>query len=200
MMFGCVPFTLTQAGAVAMMKTPTDPKSFPYLLIAMAAASIWLGAPAHVLGQPVGCTLVADDRNPTEKILRCGDGLTIRNARKTRFQLTDQEGQQPPGGARLDSGALMIEFTPSDRQKNFQILTPHAIAAVRGTKWAVEVVSDRTSTLVLSGAVEVMRPRGKRGALLHAGEGADVSAGTGGITVKRWAKKRVDALLARFGQ
>jgi hypothetical protein len=27
-----------------------------------------------------------------------------------------------------------------------------------------------------------------------------VSAGTGPITVKRWAKKRVDALLARFGQ
>jgi hypothetical protein len=114
--------------------------------------------------------------------------------------VTNKDGREPPDGARLDSGALMIEFMPRARLKNFQILTPHAIAAVRGTKWAVEVVPDRTSTLVISGTVEVMRPRGTRAALLHAGEGADVSAGAGRIVVKRWARERVDALLARFGQ
>jgi FecR-like protein len=184
-----------------MMKSISEirPKPFSCLLIAMAAFS-WLGAPARVAAQPAGCTLIADDRNPTEKILRCGDGLTIRNAPGTRYQMIDQGGQRPPGGARLDSGALMIEFAPGARQRNFQILTPHAIAAVRGTKWAVEVVPDRTSTLVLSGVVEVKRPRGRRGALLHPGEGADVSAGAGPIVVKRWAEKRVEALLARFGQ
>jgi FecR protein len=184
-----------------MMKSTSriDPRCFAYPLIAVVAIS-WLGAPARVFAQPAGCRLITDDRNPTEKILRCGDGLTIRNAPGTQYQMIDQGGTRLPVGARLDSGALMIELTPSDRLRSFQILTPHAIAAVRGTKWAVEVVPERTSTLVLSGVVEVKRPRGRRGALLHAGEGADVSAGAEPIVVKRWAKKRVEALLARFGQ
>jgi hypothetical protein len=100
----------------------------------------------------------------------------------------------------LDSGALMIEFKPTEGRRNFQIRTPHAIAAVRGTTWAVEVEPDRTSTLVILGFVEVMRPDAKRGVILRAGQGADVSSGTGPITVKRWPTKRVDALLARFGK
>jgi hypothetical protein len=159
-----------------------------------------LGATAPGLGETDGCVLVPDDRNPSEKILRCGDTLTIRTAPNTRYHLTDQDSQQRPRGAQLESGALMIEFTPSEGRRKFQILTPHAIAAVRGTTWAVEVEPERTSTLVMSGTVQVTRPRGKGSALLHAGEGADVSAGSAPITVKVWAKKRVDALLARFGQ
>lgn len=170
-----------------------------FLLIAMAGA-LWLSASAPGFAQPAGCTLVADDRNPTEKILRCGDTLAIRNAAQAEYRPIGQHGQQAPTGVRLDSGALMIEFTPSERQKNFQIQTPHAIAAVRGTKWAVEVERGRTSTLVLSGTVAVTSPRATRSAMLHAGEGADVFAGTRRIVVKRWAQKRVDALLARFSQ
>ena len=175
-------------------------KSSVYPLIAWAALSLWATPPTRAFAQTNGCVIVPDDQNPSEKILRCGGNLTIRNAPNTVYRLTDQDGRRQPAGALLDSGALMIEFTPSERQRNFQILTPHAIAAVRGTKWAMEVVHDRTSTLVLSGGVEVMRPRGKRGALLHAGEGADVSTAAGPIVVKRWATNRVDALLARFGQ
>jgi hypothetical protein len=185
-----------------MMEVPrrNELNCVPHLLIAVAAVSIWLCAPAQVLGETNGCVLVPDDRNPSEKILRCGNGLTIRNAPNTRYRLTDQGGQQRPTGTQLDFGALIIEFTPSEGQRTFQILPPHAIAAVRGTKWAVEVNDDRTSTLVISGAVKVMRPRGNQSAVLQAGEGADVPVGTGPITVKRWATKRVQALLARFGQ
>jgi ferric-dicitrate binding protein FerR (iron transport regulator) len=169
----------------------------PTLFTTGVAALVWLGAPMQSFGQPAGCTMVADGENPAEKILRCGDGLTIRAAPDTRYRLTGPDTQQP-SGARLDSGALLIEFTPRARRQNFQILTPHAIASVRGTRWAVEVVRDRSSTLVTSGTVEVMRPRQKSGALLRAGEGADVSPGKGPIVVKTWAQPRVDALLARF--
>jgi ferric-dicitrate binding protein FerR (iron transport regulator) len=181
------------------MKIRNDGRPRPFLLIAMAGA-MWLSASALGVAQPAGCTLIADDRNPTEKILRCGDTLTIRNAAETRYRLTGQHGQQGPTGVRLNSGAVMIEFTPNERQKNFQIQTPHAIAAVRGTRWAVEVGQGKTATLVLSGTVEVTSPRAPRGAMLQAGEGADVTAGTRDIVVKRWPQKRVDALLARFGQ
>ena len=91
------------------------------------------------------------------------------------------------------------EFTPTEQQKDFQITTPHAIAAVRGTRWVVDVTPKQSSTLVLAGAVEVRRLRAAKGALLRVGEGADVGPANGPVVVKRWGKKRVDALLARFG-
>ncbi len=184
------------------MKTPGErcTKFGLWPTCAIVSALIWLGVPAAVFGQPAGCTLVADERNPADKVLRCGEGLTIRTAPNTDFRLTGQDGGKPPTGAQLDAGALLIDFTPDARRRNFQILTPHAIAAVRGTRYAVEVGRARTSTLVLAGAVEVKRPRQTRGVLLRVSEGADVYAGTGLFAVARWAKPRVDALMARFRQ
>jgi FecR protein len=175
----------------------------------LLAVSIWLAAPTSLFAEASGCQLVPDDRIPSEKILKCGDDLTIRSAADTRYQLIDQQGQalpsgtapeSAPNGARLESGALMIEFKPTAGRRNFQILTPRAIAAVRGTTWAVEVEPDRTSTLVISGFVEVMRPNAKSGTRLRAGQGADVTAAAGPIVAKRWAAPRVRTLLARFGQ
>ena len=166
-----------------------------------AAVSIWLLAPTPVQAQSDGCVLVADDRNPTERILRCGRDLVIRAAPATRYRLTGRQGAQPPAGAELDSGALLIELAPGRSRRNFQILTPHAIAAVRGTTWAVEVEGDRTSTLAVSGAVRVMRRNQRSGAVtLRAGQGVDVSPGSAPLEVKRWGEQRVRALLARFGQ
>jgi hypothetical protein len=175
----------------------------------MIAVSIWLASSTSLFAEAGGCQLIPDDRNPSEKILRCGDSLSIRSAVNTRYRLTDQKGQaqptdtataEPPSGVQLESGALMIEFKPTEGRRNFQILTPHAIAAVRGTTWAVEVEPDRTSTLVILGFVEVMHPNETHGTLIRAGQGADVSAGTTAIMAKRWATPRVRTLLARFGQ
>ena len=170
-----------------------------YALAPLLAASMCFSAPAGVHAQSTGCTLTPDDRNPSEKVLRCGDQLTIRTAPNTRYRLTGQQREEQPTGAHLDVGALLIEFKPREGRRSFQILTPHAIAAVRGTTWAIEVEDDVTSTLVILGFVEVKRPDATGGALLRAGQGSDVSFGGGPVTVKRWAKPRVDALLARFG-
>jgi len=159
------------------------------------AAWLMLAACGASLAQTAECSLVEDPHNAPEKILRCGDELSVRIARGTRYKLITREGQPLPSGAELDSGALMIEG-----EKPFQILTPHAIAAVRGTKWAVEVKAKQSSTLVISGAVEVKRRDGKQTVTLKDGEGVDVARGGGPLEVKRWKKKRVRALLARFGQ
>jgi hypothetical protein len=158
------------------------------------AALLIFTAPGGSFAQPGGCSLIDDPHNPSEKILRCGDDLVVRAARGTSYKMI-QEGQSLPTGAELDSGALMIEG-----QKPFQILTPHAIAAVRGTKWAVEVKAKQSSTFVVSGSVKVGRRAGKQTVQLTAGEGVDISAGRGPLEVKRWKKKRVKALLARFGE
>jgi len=166
---------------------------------AMLLAVFVLATPAAA--QNNECKLVADDRNPSQQILRCGEDLVVRNAPRTHYHPVGQSGSAPPAALRLDSGALLIEFHPSEPRKNFQILTPHAIAAVRGTKWAVEVKPGGTAVLVISGAVAVGHARASPVVVLQSGEGADISSpGSGRIVVKRWKKKRVRALLARFGE
>jgi hypothetical protein len=167
---------------------------------AAAIASALLLSTAAARAQAGGCELVADERNPPEKILRCGDALAVRPAHQTEYHPVDQTGNAPPNAIQLDSGALMIEFHPSNGRRHFQILTPNAIATVRGTKWVVEVAPARTSTFVIAGRVSVSRPHGEQAVLLRPGEGADVTPDGGPIVVKRWARPRVQTLLARFGE
>jgi hypothetical protein len=160
----------------------------------------WLATTTSAISQNGACHLVADDRNPSEKILRCGDDLVVRATPGTRYHPVDQRGNEPPKALQLDTGALMIEFHPNNMQKDFQILTPQAVAAVRGTKWVVDVSGARTSTLVISGEVAVVGLRADKTVVLKPGEGADISAGTDSFAAKRWPEERVRALLARFGE
>lgn len=166
----------------------------------VVAASILLLTTISCRAQASACELVRDDQNPPEKILRCGDTLTVRTAHETAYHAGDRHTTQQPNEVQLDNGALMVEFHPSKGHPTFQIRTPYAIAAVRGTKWVVEVKPGKTSTFVIAGRVAVSRPGAAGAALLRAGEGADVSPNSGPIVVKRWAAPRVRALLARFGQ
>jgi hypothetical protein len=145
------------------------------------------------------CALVPDPHIPGDKVLRCGASLTITPAPGTVYRGA-QPGSRPPAAVELDSGSLLIEFHAGSRLRDFQILTPLAIAAVRGTKWAVDVGADRSSTLVLAGSVKVARRYGADAVMLRPGEGVDVTAAPGPLTAKRWAPERVRALLSRLGQ
>ena len=78
--------------------------------------------------------------------------------------------------------------------------TPQAIAAVRGTKWAVDAQSGKTSVFVVDGRVGVQRPSSSASVLLGPGEGVDVEAGTTPLIVRRWPAARVSALMARLGE
>jgi ferric-dicitrate binding protein FerR (iron transport regulator) len=78
-------------------------------------------------------------------------------------------------------------------------MTPQAIAAVRGTKWAVDGTEGKTSVFVVNGKVSVARRTGTERVVLGPGEGVDVEA-TGALTVKRWPLPRVAALMARLAQ
>ena len=85
-------------------------------------------------------------------------------------------------------------------KSEFQILTPLAIAAVRGTKWAMEVMKERNSTLVLNGAVAVTSRRLNEYVVLRDGEGVDITPSDTTMIQKRWGEARVRALMARFGE
>jgi FecR protein len=180
-----------------------------------AAVVLWLCActVGSALAQSGACVFTPDKRNPNDRILRCGPELTITPAPGTVYRPAAAAEDGLPASVQLDSGALLIEFH-SKRRREFQILTPQAIASVRGTKWAMEVKPGQTSTLVLLGQVTVARKDAAEGeVVVGRGQEVDVSSWAPGntrsldgsakppaIAVKKSAPDRVKALLARFGQ
>jgi ferric-dicitrate binding protein FerR (iron transport regulator) len=148
--------------------------------------------------QNKACVLEPQQHDRSAKVLRCGSNVTIRSAAGTEYRIIKELTNEGAGAVRLDAGALLLKVEPRAAPRTFQILTPHAVAAVRGTTWAVEVSAVRTSTLVLSGAVRLTPRNSRRGRILRSGEGADLTSGEDSIIVKRWPAKRVEALVARF--
>ena len=145
---------------------------------AMAALAVLFVAvmagqdPARAAG---ACALVPNDQMPSEKMLQCGENLTVRAAPGARYQPLYKKGDPLPVGIRLNEGALLIEFHPASPKEKFQILTPLAIAAVRGTKWAMDVTKAQTSTLVVDGAVAVTNRRLNQFVVLTEGQGVDIT-------------------------
>jgi FecR protein len=174
-------------------------KLFAAIVVATALIGSTLPGSKFALAAGSACALVPSESDPSEKILQCGQALTVRPAHGTSYQPIYKSGQQLPAAIRLDNGALLIEFHPDSQQIEFQILTPLAIAAVRGTKWAMEVSAKRTSTLVLEGAVAVTSRRLNQYVILTEGRGVDISEGAS-LTQKQWGEARVRALLSRFGE
>ncbi|WP_454631077.1 FecR domain-containing protein [Bradyrhizobium cenepequi] len=152
--------------------------------------------PAAAQTAAAACSSEAGPR--ATQILRCRDGLIVVAEDGARYTLQGRDGGVT--AVDLQSKALLLD-APKQRGKNrFRVNTPQAIAAVRGTKWAVDVQDTRTSVLVLQGRVAVRRPRGGNQVVLGPGEGVDVDPGSEPLVVKRWGQARVDALLARLGQ
>jgi FecR protein len=168
----------------------------------LAAAVLFVSAiggaaPAHAAG---ACALVPNEKIPSEKTLQCGATLTVRPAQGARYRLLYKKGDPLPVALRLDEGALLIEFQPVRWGQDFQILTPLAIAAVRGTEWAVDVAKARTSVLVIDGSVGVTNRRLNQYVIVTEGEGVDITPADTSTVQKTWGEARKRALLARFGE
>jgi hypothetical protein len=148
--------------------------------------------------QPTATACPSEPGPRLTQILRCRGGLTIVAEEGARFTLQGQTSGVH--AVDLQSKAVLIDAPKQPGKSHFRVNTPQAIAAVRGTKWAVDVQETRTSVLVLQGRVAVRRPRGASQVVLGPGEGVDVDPGTEPLLVKRWGQARIDALLARLGQ
>jgi ferric-dicitrate binding protein FerR (iron transport regulator) len=138
-------------------------------------------------------------RPVTASTLRSRD-LTVQAAEGTVWHVIGGGRGATPDALCLDDGALLLELAPRAPGTSFQILTPHAVAAVRGTRWAMEVTAGRTSTLVLAGTVLVARPGARMGLPVMAGQGIDLANDSAPPVVKIWGEARIKALLARFGR
>jgi ferric-dicitrate binding protein FerR (iron transport regulator) len=143
----------------------------------------------------MGCS-PASPVNPPQT-LRCEGGITIVAEDGARFTLMDRDGNGRVDSVELSGKALLVEVPKKPGGNRFEVTTPQAIAAVRGTKWAVDATDGKTSVLVVNGRVRVARRGGADGVVLGPGEGVDVEA-VGALTVKRWPAARVTALLARL--
>jgi ferric-dicitrate binding protein FerR (iron transport regulator) len=163
------------------------------ILFVCALTSIEIAAaqPANM-----GCS----SENPTgaAQTLHCQGGVTIIAENGARFTLQG-DGKGRVDAVELSSKALLIEVPKKSGGNKFRVITPQAITAVRGTKWAVDAAENKTSVLVVNGRVAVGRRTGGHSVTLGPGEGVDVE-GVGPLTVKRWPSARVAALLARLGQ
>ena len=168
----------------------------PVLLSAVVA-----GFPPHQAeAQGIGC-VVQTVAAPQRQILRCHDGLTIEAEAGADFNLVDGNRDARPDAVNLQSRAIFVDAPARSGRQRFRINTPQAIAAVRGTQWAVDVSAGKTSVLVVTGRVAVQRVRGNTASVsLGPGEGVDVESGTAPLVVRRWPVARANALLARFGR
>jgi ferric-dicitrate binding protein FerR (iron transport regulator) len=145
----------------------------------------------------MGCT--PDNPASAQQTLRCEGGIIIVAENGARFTLQDRDGNGRVDSVELSSKALLLEVPKKPGKNQFQVTTPQAIAAVRGTKWAVDATENKTSVFVVNGRVAVGRRTGSHSVTLGPGEGVDVEA-AGPLTVKRWPPARVAALMARLGQ
>ncbi|MCB8822536.1 FecR family protein [Microvirga rosea] len=158
----------------------------------------WLLLSASAYAQGVGCVVQTDSSR--RQVLHCRDGLSITTEEGADFTVTDDNRDGRPDGAVLRRGAVLVDAPSPSVRRGFQILTPQAVAAVRGTQWAVDVDANKTAVFVVSGRVSVRRVQGARSVNLNPGEGVDVDTGTAPLTVRRWPAARAAALLARLGR
>ncbi|MCK1541587.1 FecR domain-containing protein [Bradyrhizobium sp. 147] len=164
---------------------------------ALACLLLLIGFAKAQSAANAGCT--ASPSAAGTQVWRCDNGITIVAENGARFELKDANRDGHIDSVELSSKALLIEVPKKPGGNPFKVLTPQAIAAVRGTKWAVDVADAKTSVFVAGGRVGVTRRARGRGVVLGPGEGVDVEA-TGPLTVKTWGQPRVDALMARLGQ
>ncbi|MEW9804837.1 FecR domain-containing protein [Mesorhizobium sp. ZMM04-5] len=166
---------------------------------ASGAVCIFLTVSALAQSNSVGCR-AETLHDPERTALTCPNGVRIVAEDGTRFSLVDRTAAEGPEAVRLEGQALMLEVTPGAVEGGFEVITPQAIAAVRGTKWAVDVVNGKTSVFVAEGRVAVSREAGAPVVELGHGDGVDVETGTEPLAVRQWGAARVAALLARFGE
>jgi ferric-dicitrate binding protein FerR (iron transport regulator) len=166
----------------------------PLVCLAIIGATL-ATLPASAQSVPTGC--VAEQTSTGNQSVRCQTGLAIVAENGAAFTL-HQDGSGKVDAVDLQNKALLLEAPKQHDKARFQVTTPQAIAAVRGTKWAVDAQNMKTSVLVLVGRVAVRRRSGSGQVFLGPGEGVDVEGGADPLVVKRWPQARVDALLARL--
>jgi len=138
-----------------------------------------------------GCRVTALT-DPPREVLRCGGGLTIEAEKDAQYSVVDKNKVE------VTSRAVLIDVAPG-RRGGFQVLTPHAIATVRGTLYVVDVKAGQSDVFVSRGKVGVRNRSTSESTTLSPGQGSDVIPDKP-LDAHVWAAERVQKLMARFGR
>lgn len=163
--------------------------------IAATLAFLCLSVGGASAQQATACTS-STRGDPPRAVIRCPGGLVMEAEAAADITIRAPAANAAPTSVALSGRAVLIDLTPP---RSFQILTPHAIASVRGTIYAVDVEAGATAVFVSRGAVQVAARQGPGAVTLGPGEGVDVRPGEP-LVVRRWPQERVARLLARFGR
>ncbi|WFU03485.1 FecR domain-containing protein [Rhizobium sp. CB3171] len=149
--------------------------------------------------QTTGCSLRAAV-SAERQTLNCEPGLSITIERGASYRLADRNRDGQVDAVVLNSKAALVDVDNSRIKGGFEVVTPQAIAAVRGTRWAVDAGRGKTSVLVLRGRVAVNKVSTGQGVTLGRGQGVDVDRSRGPLRVTNWKQPRISALMGRLGQ
>ncbi|WP_374650403.1 FecR domain-containing protein [Dongia sp.] len=194
--------------------------SWGVLALLASTALAWADPVAQVVKLRGQAILTRDDATAPLLLgaaLEPGDQLTTDANGRVRLQLIDGSvinlGSQStfsiddvissgPGGDRqvkldLAQGALRAHAAPATPASRFEIRTPRAITAVRGTEWGILADQVKSDVLVIAGRVGVRKNE-------ISGVSATTLTRTLGVTVTeqglgaiaRWNEAQVAALLA----
>lgn len=171
---------------------------FAVAVVAAAMATAVAGVDASRAQTAMDCKAEQPPGKP--QMLRCGSGLTIVAESGAQFTLLDRNGDGRVDGVNLQRKAILIDAPKRKTGPQFEVVTPQAIAAVRGTTWAVDADGSKTSVFVETGRVNVRQSTTPGSVSLGPCDGVDVDASDTPLTVKRWPAPRVSALMARLGR
>jgi hypothetical protein len=168
-------------------------RKFGFLLAAIGMACRPAG-PADA--QVPGCQSTQAQAGPNRLVLQCKGGFTIEIEAGTAYHFA-----APGAPLVVEQGAALIEHAGRIRHaREFQIRTPLAIAAVRGSVVALDVMPGHTAFFVQHGVLAVERRDGSNVVVLRDGDGVDVVSTRAALVGKRWGAPRAAALLARFAR
>lgn len=172
-------------------------------MLARAASIAFAGfclLAGDAMAQPEKPACTSSQNLQGTQTLRCEAAITIVAENGAKFELRDRNRDGQVDSVELSNKALLLEVRKKSRRTRFEVVTPQAIAAVRGTRWAVDAEGGKTSVFVVNGRVNVARAGGRGRVDLGPGDGVDVEPSSGQLVVKRWPPARVAALMARLGQ
>jgi hypothetical protein len=128
------------------------------------------------------------------------DTTVISLGEQTRLELRqflhDARQQTHTGRFAVATGLFRAIVKKLIPQSIFEVTTPTAVAAIRGTDLMGEVTAQSTAIVVLEGTVTVanVRPRFRGLATLAEGMGTTVTEDQPPGTPTRWSESRIEAL------
>jgi hypothetical protein len=129
------------------------------------------------------------------------DATVISLAEQSRLELKqfshNARQQTRSGRLAVSLGVFRAILKEMIASPNFEVTTPTAVAAIRGTDLMGEVTADSTAMVVLEGTVAVsnIRPRFGGQASLTPGMGTTVRSDGPPSTPTKWSESRIEGLL-----